>query len=326
MITGLDLIQAYRKKLESDDANERYAALGFAFQLPGICARLEFPLTPENIKLGLYRPYKDSPTGYQPCDRQMFIRWFKMHAQSFVTMHSAYMNIGEAAKDLYSFRDSITHEGVVLGHSGRVVLIDDKCGAGMVTGRFLFMTVYEFCNMVFDVAEHCFEQFFWTDEKVVEFSSFSGCGLDKNFYESLRRFVTQKFRKFWDARTHEDNMLNMLYDLAFFDGSPTWSQAKAYFLSNPDGVYEIEQFDRKYSIVLPDNVVFFEKEYPVFPGWRNGDMYKGTVCRLTKQQFERMVSVHKELDKYGRAVDDVVAEALKTGNLSVFEGVGDGNG
>lgn len=122
-MTGIEMIQWYRKKLESKDAKDLYAAFGFALQLPGICARHEYPFNEENIKAELYKPYKKSPTGYAPSDKQMFVHWFKMHSSECVSMHSAYMNIGNMAEDLYEFRNSLTHNGVVKSYHGGIVLV-----------------------------------------------------------------------------------------------------------------------------------------------------------------------------------------------------------
>lgn len=322
MMTGIDIIKAYRKKLDSDNVQDRYAALSFALQLPGICARHEYPFNDENIKAELYKPYKKSPTGYAPNDKKMFMHWFKMHSSECVSMHSAYMSTGSMAEDLYEFRNALTHNGVVKSYHGGIVLVDDDAAGGMVTGRFMFLPVRHFCDMVFDIAERVFERFYWDEPEALGFSESSGCGLEASFYHEIFEYAHMNFRNFWDSRTREENTLNMLYDLAFRNNSFLLNNAREYFEANPNSVYEIEQFDRHYSIVFPDSLIFFEKEYPVYPGWNDGGMYSGIVCRLTKWQFDLMLSVCDSLAAYGKNVDDVIEKALRDGVLTVDGGDG----
>ena len=80
----VDLLKLFREKLNSQCADDHYAALLFALQLPSICGRMEFPKTEKNTgKNGqnsniLYRENGN------PWDKNLYFAWLKKHKNCFM--------------------------------------------------------------------------------------------------------------------------------------------------------------------------------------------------------------------------------------------------
>ena len=144
-VTCLEALVEYRGKFNSNNVSDRYAALGFALQLPGICGRLEFPPDDEtnvqsstiNKSDALYKRDKHAASGYVAFDKNMFVHWFQNHHLQFVPLfHVQGASVEQLASELYELRNSLTHEGIVKGFCEHIVLVDGVNSGFVHTGRF----------------------------------------------------------------------------------------------------------------------------------------------------------------------------------------------
>lgn len=317
-MTCLEALADYRTKLLSETVSDRYAALSFALQLPGICGRLEFPPTKKvngeteavEYPVEIYKKDKGSESGYSPRDKDMFVYWFRMHRSQFAPLfYTQDLSVDQLAADLYELRNSLTHEGVVKGFCEHVVLVDGAGACFEDTGRFSFVPVKDFCTLVFDVAERVFKNYEQQNRCPLQFCSYSGCGVDVNVYKRVSCFIEQQFCAFWEKYGREAHVLNMVYETVFLSAPNRIQDATAHFAKNLDEPYVL---DKCPSVTFPDDIVCFSKKYPRL--YRRGELYDGIVLRMTKSQFDYMQEIHERLLDYAKFVNDQVAEMLQNGD------------
>ena len=307
-LTGFEVLDGYRKKLLSEDVNDRYAALGFALQLPGICGRLEFPPCDSNVESetvkgsdALYkRNKKKLDADYKALDKNLFIHWIVRNAFSFRPFLHDFSSVNEFAENLYDLRNAFTHEGIIKSNCEHVVIVDTDCMA-CLSGHYLFLPLRSFCRAIFDEAQRVFEK-----HGGVVFCEFSACGVDLISYNKISAFIEAAYAQFWANYSREDNALNMLYDFLFHKHDGFKNTVRLYFENNPGSDYVIENFEPR---VLSDGILFFAKDY--FSGIV-GHMIPGIMCRFDEIQFERMLVVRDALDAYSIRVDECLKHAFDT--------------
>lgn len=310
-LKGIDIIQGYYEKLTSQNISDRYAALGFALQLPGICGRIENPIPDDNteqIKSAQQNDKTTSDDNYKkirklydkkrrPIDNKIYQKWFEDHKMNFEILFEDSSDIKTFAKHVYNLRNAYTHEGIVKTQDSNIILVDGRINAILCTKKYLFMSIDDFCEIVFRVAKNVFER------NNTSFSSFQSCGMDVASYIKLLQIVSEKRATFWAAHTQEEQSLSMVYNRVFLDDATKLQEVNEFFIAHPEGKYRIDQFSRKYRLAMPsDNYVIFEKKY---------DNYQGNMCELNKQQFEQMCAIHAEIQEYNADFLDIIKNFLQ---------------
>lgn len=287
---ALDLLNLYRKKLDSDALDDKYSALMFALQLPGICGRIEFEQTDENtdnnekrnngtdISLRLYKK------NGMPLDGNIYQYWLRKHR--FLDM----------SKAIYDLRCCLTHEGFVKTSQSKIVLVDSD-GIGSDLGSVVCISICVLCRSIFDEAAKVFK------DHHVDFSDFTGCGLDYSVFSKLDADVWYLYSDFWKGYEERDRKLNMIYDFVFSDDDLMLNKVHLYFSENPNGVFEIHDFGRRYSIVPIDDELF-SREFDAYG-------FPCILCRFNNVDFIRMLDIRKALCEYDvKCVKPIISKSL----------------
>lgn len=242
-------------------------------------------------------------------DKNMFVHWFQNHHLQFVPLfHVQGASVEQLASELYELRNSLTHEGIVKGFCEHIVLVDGVNSGFVHTGRFLFVPVQSFCELVFDVAKIVFEDYERRNRAVPSFCSYSGCGVDASVYARVDCFMQGQFRAFWEKYGYEAQVLNRVYETVFLDVPGQVRKVEEHFAKMPDEPYVIERIDACSPVSYADNIVCFSKKY-----YRADKLCDGIILYMSKSQFDYMREIHGLLSKYAKFVNDMVAEMLRTG-------------
>lgn len=310
-MTILDLLNKYRNKLKSQNVEDQHAALGFALQLPGICGRLEFPQSNVNTQSAtvphekaLYK--KHGATSYDVLDRNMFCFWFEAH-KGYFFFQGFYFDFDKWINKLYAFRNNFVHEGTIKLDDKQVIFVDFESATWLEAGNILFLSLYNFCNCIFNLSERIFTNIGSRFNKPIEFSPFDTCCIDNDRYHSIDVYTKQAYSDFWANYSDEDTDLFMLYTHIIEKDKDIEANIEKYFKKIPNGIYQIEtETLEKYDIgAVPDDVLFFSKAYLCFI-YINGKYQVGlkekVVCRLTYQQIQRMLVVVSEMDQLKKEI------------------------
>lgn len=197
-----DLLELFREKLKSKCADDHYAALLFALQLPSICGRMEFPKTKKNTGDNgknsniLYR------TNGIPWDKNLYFAWLKKHRNRFIPWSYSSMPFDVLCKNIYKFRNQVTHEGYVLDINTKIILVDTMNNYGFDTalqsGDVIYLSLQDFCKTIYSAAE---STLICTSTNI---SQYPFVCVPQEIYEEINNFIEFRFRSYWDKR--EDDL------------------------------------------------------------------------------------------------------------------------
>lgn len=243
----LNVLAGFREKLLSNNIDDQYAALLYALQLPGICARIEFPPAVENVQgdactIGPLYKYTDKKNkDLRSCsafDRALYLYWFNQHRGLFLRWFDGSISLEEFSEKIYDLRNSLTHEGRVLKGTSRVLFGPDR-RCIKTYGSFMVINLIDFCESIFGVAELVFFKCFGC------VSEFNTIVLDNKELSVLDSYVKSVYSSFWAGRdTYLElyqNWCHCFCDLFIkkSDFCDLISQVKLFFDVFPDGVYPI---------------------------------------------------------------------------------------
>lgn len=296
MVKAADLVDMYSAKLALNmDMMEMYSTLLFALQLPGICARYEFPPDPHNkgkdteFKKFLYK------SNGTPLDKRLYIEWFVHHSNKFARWLFGNASADDLGAALYALRSKMIHTGVVLEKSikldGLVIVFVDRNERSIFGSSLFFLSYFEFCELVFSISKDVFT------EHDVSFSSFDDIFIPKATYDSISGEMMAMSYAFWRNFSESDNTLYMVYNHMFRNSDFRIEAAKKFFESHPGDTYVVDLLD------------FTIYGCHWIPG-TDGDIIRTRLCEhiafsepieaqcvcLTLDKFERMLEVKDAID------------------------------
>lgn len=289
-MTLQELIISHKEKLESCDNNSLHSILLFSLQLPSICSRIEFPKTDDNTgKAEDGKLYKNNGNPY---DANLYKTWLRKHIKCFKDIFSRGMTAEAFCGSIYELRNQLTHEGIAVSLQNKYFFVE-KDQTAMIVGNIVFLPIQQFCEDMFDAAEQTI-----INVSNISISVFDDLIISNETYKNICNDVNNLYHSFWKNYTAEDNLLNSVYDHVFFDNEYKEKEIEAFFLDNPDCVYEIWDFGLNYCSMIPDGKIICE-EYNEEKSKLSKLLHTNTlVCRLTRLQYERMKTVVKKLNDF----------------------------
>lgn len=194
----VDLLELFREKLKSKCADDHYAALLFALQLPSICGRMEFPKTEKNTG----NNGKNSDILYRkngnPWDKNLYFAWLKNHKNWFIPWSYSSMPFDVLCENIYKFRNQVTHEGSVLDVNTKIILVDTMNNYGIDTalqsGDVIYLSLQQFCEKMYSAAEFTLT---CTSKNV---SQYPFVCVPQEAYKEIRGIIESEFQDYWDKR------------------------------------------------------------------------------------------------------------------------------
>lgn len=284
----ISLIEEYEKKLEQP--SNHYSCLLFALQLPSICSRIEFPQTNENTGAG--KLYKNGGTPY---DSNMYKEWIIKHSNSFIELYETSMTLSDFCKILYDLRCKITHEGILMDNKSNFYFIEEE--RIMYFDNIVFLSIKFLCEKIFEAAK---ETIFNT-QKNIEISLFKDKKVSKEKFLQIQQDVAKKYYSFWENFSNKDNMLNCIYDHLILDDPNMEQEINMFFENNPDKIYEIWGFDEKDRSIIDPQQTLIKLKYDKNKSKILENSKKSYVLCLSKEDYKRMLFIHRELENYSKS-------------------------
>lgn len=304
-MTLQELIVSYKEKLESCDNNNLHSVLLFSLQLPSVCSRIEFPQTDDNT--GNPQDGKFYKKNGKVWDANICKAWLRKHSKCFRNIFSTEMTMDAFCDSVYELRNQVTHEGILMSLQNKYYFVE-KGKTAMILGNIVFLPIQRFCEDMFEAARQTI-----TNCSNINISLFDDLVIPNNIYNNIYGDISNSYRSFWNNYTDEDKLLIQIYDHVFFDNECKEKEIETFFSNNPDCVYEICDFESKYSYIDPDGKIIC-REYNEERAKASKSLHKDKlVCRLTKIQYERMKKVVKELNYFSKQHKFDIEKYIKGG-------------
>lgn len=194
------LVAHMREKSKSDNQYDKFSALLFALQIPSICSRIEFSKKEENTKGNSKCESPLYEKNGRPLDKNLYLKWLKTHRQKFVTLYVNGVPLGDLCEMIYGLRNDMTHAGSFHDLNNKLILVDSYDGV-LCSGHMLYLSVENFCGMMFDAASETFSSAEMTAKTQI-LSSLS--------MSEIERMLDKRFEEFWAAR-NDDLRLYQFY-------------------------------------------------------------------------------------------------------------------
>ena len=202
----LDVVQEYRNKLKQNSND--ISCLLFALQIPSICSRIEFPKISKNI--GKCENGKFYNKKGRAWDANLYKEWLRKNHLYFLDIYSCSMTINEFCDSIYTLRNQVTHEGVLVANGNKFYFID-SADAAMSIDNIVFMPIKRLCEDMFDAAEKTLSK------KSVDISLFDNLTLSSNVYSQIYSDILKTYQLFWSNHSEADKDLYMIYKQIIFD-------------------------------------------------------------------------------------------------------------
>jgi len=299
-MTLLELIKKYADDSGSSEPDRKYSALLFALQLPGIYGRLENPVCEENKECKEdskeSKQYKLYDKNGKAKDKVIYKYWFMRHAHDFLPWCYGATSVSTLSEWIYDLRCSLTHEGKIINSEMKVFFADSDCI--LADQDYIIISIKTFCHKMFSFAEQL------PSIQTINITAFEELEMNAITFKNLRTELSKKYKAFWNNHTTEEQSLNMVYNLITSVNPDVLNKIDDFFKTHPNSIYEIIDFDRKYSLVLPDNRLFFNERRKESAGYQHG--FDSLIFKLNQKQFAIMKSIHQELDNYCKVdIEDV---------------------
>lgn len=287
----IKLVQEYSGKLKNN--SDDFSYLLFALQIPSICSRIEFPKTDENT--GEAKDGKLYRSDGKPYDANMYKAWLQKHCCCFVDIYSDSMTIKTFCDNLYTLRNQVTHEGILMTSKNKFYFTE--CDNAMSVGEFVFIPIKRLCKDMFSAAYYMLS----VRHEPINITLFEDMLLPSGVYHEISSDVASLYNSFWDDRPEEDNELIIVYNNIILDNQSMKNNIDNFFAENPDDIFEIWDFGNKFGHILGAEK-FIHQEYDEQTSPICLDLKRQTdVLRLNKKQYERMLQVAKELEDFSNA-------------------------
>lgn len=284
----IELVQEYINKLENNPND--ISCLLFALQIPSICSRIEFPKTDENT--GRAEEGKLYRSNGKTWDANLYKAWLRKHYDAFVDIYYGAMTLNSFCDNLYTLRNQVTHEGVLMTDKSKFYFTESK--HAMSVGNIVFIPMKRLCENMLNVAYYILSN----RHESTKITLFSDMLMPTDIYNRIVDDNELLYNLFWDNRPEEDNELIIIYDHIISDNPCMKNTIEEFFAENPNSDFEIWDFGSKYGHIFCAEK-FIHQKYDEQKSSICLDLKRPTdVLRLNKEQYEQMLQVAEEFEEF----------------------------